>query len=469
MTQDSLHHWPVEARKRRRYRIPSRTYFGYAVGFVEGVLAILLVLLSARARPESPQSFILTVLVGSAYGVSCALASAQFLRSLATRRPMMLRSVLIWMVGVVVLLGVLLLSGGYTLDGGWAMPVAAGLGLVAARLAFLGISSTLMHAGRLQIERVALVGRAFDLAQFGQNVEVWRQGAQVVRTLTLDDAGSASLSQAQTAAFARECVEYRCDTVLLVSMHDDAKAFNALVAPFRSYALNVMLSPAGSTERQMLVDLLPVGATQPGRVLAKPIGDTGRLLKRTFDVVGASFGLLLLSPLFLIVAVWIKLDSRGPVLFLQERRGFNGKSFQIYKFRSMSVMEDGRSMQQAVPDDPRITTIGAVLRRTSIDELPQLMNVLLGNMSLVGPRPHAISHDAELALRFERYAQRQRIKPGITGWAQVNGFRGDTSTQEKIEGRTLHDLYYVEHWSLWFDMRILMLTFLSRKVRDNAL
>jgi exopolysaccharide biosynthesis polyprenyl glycosylphosphotransferase len=212
-----------------------------------------------------------------------------------------------------------------------------------------------------------------------------------------------------------------------------------------------------------------VGATQPGRVLTKPIGDTGRLLKRAFDVVGASFGLLLLSPLFLIVAVWIKLDSRGPVLFLQERRGFNGKSFQIYKFRSMSVMEDGRSMQQAVPDDPRITTIGAVLRRTSIDELPQLMNVLLGNMSLVGPRPHAISHDAELALRFERYAQRQRIKPGITGWAQVNGFRGDTSTQEKIEGRTLHDLYYVEHWSLWFDMRILMLTFLSRKVRDNAL
>ncbi|MET3898849.1 exopolysaccharide biosynthesis polyprenyl glycosylphosphotransferase [Devosia sp. UYZn731] len=466
MNQDSLHRWPVEARKRRRYRIPSRTYFGYAVGFVEGVLAILLVLIAARARPESPQSFALTVLVGGAYGVSCALASAQYLRSLATRRPMMLRSVLIWMVGVIVLVGAMLLSGGYALDGGWAMPVAAGLGLVAARLAFMGISSTLMHAGRLQIERVALVGRAADLAQFRQNVEVWRQGAQVVRSLTLDDTG---VSQARTVEFARECVEYRCDTVLLVGTHGDARTFNALVAPFRSYALNVMLAPSQTNERQMLVDLLPVGATQPGRVLAKPIGDTGRLLKRAFDVVGAGFGLLLLSPLFLIVAVWIKFDSRGPVLFLQERRGFNGESFQIYKFRSMSVMEDGRSMTQAVPDDPRITAIGAVLRRTSIDELPQLMNVLLGNMSLVGPRPHAISHDAELALRFERYAQRQRIKPGITGWAQVNGFRGDTSTQEKIEGRTLHDLYYVEHWSLWFDIRILVLTFLSRKVRDNAL
>lgn len=468
MIHDSLPHAPVDARKRRRYRIPSRTYFGYAVGFIEGVLAIALVLIAARARPESLQSVVLTVLAGSAYGLSCALASAQFLRSLATRRPMMLQSLLIWMVGIGVLAGAVLLSGDHRLDGGWTMPLAAGLGLVVARLAFLGISSTLMHAGRLQIERVALIGRAFDLAQFRQNVEVWRQGAQVVRSLILDDAGSATLSQERAAAFARECVEYRCDTVLLVGAHDDAKAFNALVAPFRSYALNVMLSPAGGSERQMLIDLLPVGSTQPSRVLAKPIDDTGRLLKRAFDIAGASFGLVLLSPLFLIVAVWIKLDSRGPVLFLQERRGFNGKSFQIYKFRSMSVMEDGHSMQQAVQDDPRVTTIGAVLRRTSIDELPQLLNVLLGNMSLVGPRPHAISHDAELALRFERYAQRQRIKPGISGWAQVNGFRGDTSTQEKIEGRTLHDLYYVEHWSLWFDIRILVLTFLSRKVRDNA-
>jgi putative colanic acid biosynthesis UDP-glucose lipid carrier transferase len=193
------------------------------------------------------------------------------------------------------------------------------------------------------------------------------------------------------------------------------------------------------------------------------------LLKRVFDIAGASVGVVLLSPLFLVVAILIKLDSHGPVLFMQERRGFNGKSFQIYKFRSMSVMEDGRSMRQARPGDKRITAIGAVLRRTSIDELPQLLNVVLGDMSLVGPRPHAISHDAELALRFERYAQRQRIKPGITGWAQVNGFRGDTSTQEQIEGRTLHDLHYVENWSLWFDIRILVLTLLSPKVRNNAL
>src|SRR5207244_2632279 len=163
------------------------------------------------------QSFAMTVLVGGAYGVSCALASAQFLRSLATRRPMMLRSILIWMVGVIVLISALLLSGGYVFDGGWAVPVAAGLGLVAARAAFLLISTRLMRAGRLQIERVALVGTQADLAQFRQNVEVWRQGAQVVRALALD---AAEASDKRTAEFARECVADRCDTVLLLGRHD---------------------------------------------------------------------------------------------------------------------------------------------------------------------------------------------------------------------------------------------------------
>ncbi len=469
MTQDILHHWPVEARRRRRYRIPSRTYFGYAVGFIEGLLAIGLALLVLRTHSDPVQGVSLAVIVGASYGVSCALASAQFLRSLATSRPMMQRSILIWLVGAAVLLSVLVLSGSLELEGGWALPLAAGLGLAGAHLGFLFFSAWLMRSGRLQIERVALIGRASDLVQFRQDVQVWRQGAQVVRSLAMDDMKSVGLSQPRVAAFARDCVEARCDTVLLVGAPDDQAALAPLVEPFRSYALNVMLAPDIGNERQMLVDLLPLGATQPGRVQAKPIGDAGRLLKRTFDIAGASFGLVLLSPLFLVVAILIKLDSPGPVLFMQERRGFNGRSFLIYKFRSMSVMEDGRSMRQAQAGDKRITPIGAVLRRTSIDELPQLLNVLFGDMSLVGPRPHAISHDAELALRFERYAQRQRIKPGISGWAQVNGFRGDTTTHEQIEGRTLHDLHYVENWSLWFDIRILVLTFLSSKVRENAL
>jgi len=465
MAQLTLHHLPVEARRRRRYRIASRTYFGYAIGFFEGLLAIALALLAVR--PETPQDLVLPVFAGAAYGLSCALASAQFLRSLATRHPRLSRSLLIWLLGIVTFVAVLLLSESHAQAGGWLVPLAVSLGLVAVRVAFLVVSTKLMRTGRLQIERVALIGKAADLAEFRRNVQVWRQGAQVVRSLALDETTAPGLSEADTAAFALSCVEDRCDTVLLVGPFDVA-ASEALVAPFRHYALNVMLSPTNGDPSELLVDVLPVGPMQPGRVLAKPIDDTGRMLKRAFDIAGAGFGLLLLAPLFLIVAILIKLDSRGPVFFLQERRGFNGRTFRIIKFRSMTVMEDGHAVRQAVLGDIRITRIGSFLRRSSVDELPQLLNVLRGDMSLVGPRPHAISHDAELARRFERYAQRQRIAPGITGWAQVNGFRGDTSTLEKIEGRTLHDLYYVEHWSLWFDIRILVLTFLSRKVRDNA-
>jgi putative colanic acid biosynthesis UDP-glucose lipid carrier transferase len=353
------------------------------------------------------------------------------------------------------------------MDLDWTVLLLGGVVLVAMRLVFIRGCMHLMRDGRLQIERVALIGPSNELAQFGRNARIWRQGAQVVRTLALDDAEAAAPHE-RLAAFAQDCVEANCDTVLLVSALDGQAAFDDLVAPFRSFALNVMRAPATGSERQMLVDLLPIGAVQPARIQAKPIDDTGRLLKRSFDLVATTLGLALLLPFLLLVAVLIKLDSPGPVLFVQDRRGFNGKTFRIFKFRSMSVMEDGRAMRQAQLHDPRITRIGAFLRRSSIDELPQLLNVLRGEMSLVGPRPHAISHDAELALRFGRYAQRQRISPGITGWAQVNGYRGDTSTQERIEGRTLHDLYYVENWSFLFDIRVLLLTFLSPKTKDNA-
>jgi putative colanic acid biosynthesis UDP-glucose lipid carrier transferase len=232
-----------------------------------------------------------------------------------------------------------------------------------------------------------------------------------------------------------------------------------------------MLYPTvpGRTGPLNMVDIVPLGSINSLRVLSTPLDETGRAFKRAFDIAGAGLGLLLASPLLLAVAAAIRLTSPGPALYRQERRGFNGDSFQILKFRSMSVMEDGRAMTQATDDDPRITPIGRFIRRTSIDELPQLINVLKGDMSLVGPRPHAISHDAELNHKFELYAQRQRIRPGITGWAQVNGYRGDTSTLAKIEGRTLHDLYYVENWSLLLDCWIILLTLFSRRTRQNAL
>jgi undecaprenyl-phosphate galactose phosphotransferase/putative colanic acid biosynthesis UDP-glucose lipid carrier transferase len=193
-----------------------------------------------------------------------------------------------------------------------------------------------------------------------------------------------------------------------------------------------------------------------------------RALKRAFDIVSATAILILLSPLMLLTALMIKLDSRGPALFRQKRNGFNGSKFLIYKFRSMRVLEDGAHIQQATRNDLRFTRLGRWLRRTSIDELPQLFNVLAGDMSLVGPRPHAVAHNNEYQNVVSNYAFRHHVKPGITGWAQVNGFRGQTQTIDLMAKRVEYDLWYINHWSLWLDLRIIIKTVLTMASQPSA-
>jgi lipopolysaccharide/colanic/teichoic acid biosynthesis glycosyltransferase len=191
------------------------------------------------------------------------------------------------------------------------------------------------------------------------------------------------------------------------------------------------------------------------RIAPRPIGG---VTKRAFDVIASAMGLALLSPILLLVALLIRLESPGPALYRQRRTGFRGRAFVIYKFRTMHAMEDVRSIQQAQPGDSRVTPLGRVLRRTSIDELPQLLNVLKGDMSLVGPRPHAVRHDHDFFVVDDHYPLRFLARPGITGAAQVAGARGVTDTPRKIERRLLHDLDYVERWSLGRDVAILLRT-----------
>jgi Undecaprenyl-phosphate glucose phosphotransferase len=198
-------------------------------------------------------------------------------------------------------------------------------------------------------------------------------------------------------------------------------------------------------------------------VTRRPLAGWDSVAKRVEDLVLASLMLVLLLPLFAIVAVAIKLDSRGPVLFRQKRLGFNNQEFSIYKFRSMYHRPEaepppGQFEPQAKRDDPRVTRVGRFIRRTSIDELPQLLNVLEGSMSLVGPRPHALSHNLEFARQIRGYFARHKVKPGITGWAQVNGLRGETAVVGLMKERVRHDTYYAENWSVLFDLRILMMT-----------
>jgi exopolysaccharide biosynthesis polyprenyl glycosylphosphotransferase len=183
-----------------------------------------------------------------------------------------------------------------------------------------------------------------------------------------------------------------------------------------------------------------------------------RIAKRLLDVLGAGLGLLLLAPVFFAISAAICIDSPGPVFFRQKRGGFNGRVFHILKFRTMRVLEDGPCISQATRDDDRVTRVGRFLRHSSLDELPQLINVLRGAMSLVGPRPHALAHDNEYRSLISGYPFRQYVKPGMTGWAQVNGFRGETPTVACMKRRVDLDLWYARNWSLWLDLRILFST-----------
>jgi len=191
-------------------------------------------------------------------------------------------------------------------------------------------------------------------------------------------------------------------------------------------------------------------------------------LKRLEDVVLGTICLLLLALPMLLCALAVRLSSKGPVLFRQRRYGRGGSEIEIFKFRTMSVMEDGPSVAQARKNDPRITAVGRFLRRTSLDELPQLLNVLRGEMSLIGPRPHAVAHNELYRQQIVEYMLRHKVKPGITGWAQVNGWRGETDTLRKMVYRVEYDLYYIRNWSFWLDLKILWLTLFGRKVKHNA-
>jgi Undecaprenyl-phosphate glucose phosphotransferase len=208
-------------------------------------------------------------------------------------------------------------------------------------------------------------------------------------------------------------------------------------------------------------------------VFDRPITDWDVVMKWLFDKIVSGLALILLSPIMLLIAIAIKLDSRGPVLFKQKRYGFNNELIEVYKFRSMHADQTDETASKLVTrNDPRVTRVGRFIRKTSLDELPQLFNVVFaGNLSLVGPRPHAVNAKAE-EMRYDQsvdgYFARHRVKPGITGWAQINGWRGETDTHEKIQRRVEHDLYYIENWSLLFDLYILAMTPIALFKAGNA-
>jgi Undecaprenyl-phosphate glucose phosphotransferase len=248
--------------------------------------------------------------------------------------------------------------------------------------------------------------------------------------------------------------------VLAVSWNDAAR-LDALRHHLRVLPLPVRLLP-DRTAIEILKQSTFGGKQSLSLELQRsPLTVSEQLQKRLFDIVIATAALVVLSPLFALTALAVKLESTGPVIFRQRRNGFNGRQFVIFKFRSMRVLEDGAQIAQARPQDDRVTRLGRLLRRASVDELPQLINVIRGEMSLVGPRPHALAHNDTYSKLIAEYAFRHHVKPGMTGWAQINGYRGETSHIEQMQKRVEHDVWYIDNWSFGLDVLILARTSVS--------
>ena len=211
-----------------------------------------------------------------------------------------------------------------------------------------------------------------------------------------------------------------------------------------------------------------VGSVQALSVYDTPFQGASNILKRTEDIILSAFFLTILALPMLIIATAVKLTSKGPVIFKQKRYGLDGKQITVYKFRSMTTQDNGPVVKQATKNDSRLTKIGGFLRRSSLDELPQFINVFQGRMSIVGPRPHAVAHNEEYRKLITGYMLRHKVKPGITGWAQVNGLRGETETVNKMVNRVEYDLDYIHRWSVWFDIKIIFMTVFGGLTNKNA-
>ena len=263
--------------------------------------------------------------------------------------------------------------------------------------------------------------------------------------------------------------EHQIDSVLIALPSEAEQRISQLTCRLKELSIDAYLVPDFVGRGESDQEFKFIARAPMLRVASRSLDGWRRFLKEAEDRLLAIPLLLLLTPLLLIIAFAIKLDSKGPVFYRQERRGYNKKSFEILKFRTMYDDEcRERTFQQAQRHDPRVTRVGRLLRRTSLDELPQLINVLKGDMSHVGPRPHPIALDERYAPYIPAYFLRNRIKPGITGWAQVNGFRGETTTLETMEKRIAHDIYYIENWSLTLDIRILIMTAFVGFIHKNA-
>lgn len=343
-------------------------------------------------------------------------------------------------------------------------------GFVALWSTRLAIDRTIRIASKLRVivaRRLVVVGTKGGISAFLRRHQPWNLGFEVIGTVVVPSLAAGETPSPDLLRAVEFVRSVNVDDVYIAVPWSDVETIDACVEAFMTTPTTLHLAPERVLDRFGSAVVSRVGA-MASLELTRPMSPAAVAAKRLFDLAAASAALVVLSPLFLVVAILIKLDSRGPVFFLQSRYGFNQRRFRIVKFRTMSTFSDDEVVPQAARNDSRITRVGAYLRRTNLDELPQLLNVVLGQMSLVGPRPHAVPHNRAYERRIALYARRHNVRPGITGWAQVNGHRGETETDEKMTRRVEHDLFYIDNWSMLFDLRIILRTVFSAKAYRNA-
>jgi Undecaprenyl-phosphate glucose phosphotransferase len=418
-----------------------------------------------------------------AVGSYCAVIFVLVSKLLDLYRPSALLSardqlsgvLIAWSAALLFMLSVLFL---FKVGANYSRGATVGFGTLGFVL--LAASRTLIRAslrraladGSLAGRRAVIIGDAQELSDESSLELLRTYGARELGRFELSGEADTPSDLSNDLAVVDSGINFarsqRAEQVLLAIRWADAARRDSICERLRALPLPVLLLPdrfVRSMSFEQGGELCGQAAIELQRA---PLSRQDMIAKRCFDVLVASLSLGLLSFLFLTIAVAIKLDSPGPLIFRQRRKGFNGAEFGIYKFRTMTVLEDGPTIRQAQRNDDRVTWIGRLLRASSMDELPQLFNVLTGQMSLVGPRPHAIAHDEKYSQSNDNYALRRHVKPGITGWAQVHGFRGETKDPRLMVERVRCDLWYINNWSLLLDLQILARTCITVLRFQNA-
>jgi putative colanic acid biosynthesis UDP-glucose lipid carrier transferase len=365
-----------------------------------------------------------------------------------------------------------LLKIGHTFSRGWAILwFLTSVGAVSLwHVARVRLLRAHLAAGRLR-RRVAVIGHREIVAQFLEPLR-GEKTVEVALSHSFASSGREAEEEIEDSGelnrFVSRARRQGIEDVVVAMRLDRTDVINRIIETCSQLSANVRLYHPYLSSRSSALGSFRIADLTLFNAETTPLSPWEFVAKWTFDRVVAALLLTVLSPLLVVIAALIKIESRGPVFFAQRRAGLDHAEFRVLKFRTMSCVEDGPVVQQASRNDSRVTRLGNILRRTSLDELPQLINVICGEMSLVGPRPHALAHNEQYGALVERYANRHRVRPGITGWAQVNGFRGPTVETELMRKRVEYDLFYIENWSFWFDLKILILTPLKVILGDNA-